>query len=225
LEGFSVGHYLSSIKVNGEHTGLRCEESGYRKKNEKIRFSETDTPNPQDPYAVSKWEAEQLLHDIATETGMEVVIVRPPLVYGPGVKANFLRLLQFVEKGLPLPLASIRNKRSMVSLDNLVDFLICCLEHPAAAGEIFLISDGEDVSTPELIQRIASQIKRPARLFPVPVNLLKLVAKLTCKTAELDRLCGSLQVDISKAKKVLGWEPPFSVDQGLAKTVAWYTKR
>jgi len=217
--------YLSSIKVNGEKTVLESDNSGPREKNRKKSFSETDIPNPQNPYAVSKWEAEQLLHDIAAETGMEVVIIRPPLVYGPGVKANFLRLLQFVKKGLPLPFAGIRNKRSLVSLDNLVDFIMCCLKHPAAAGETFLVSDGEDLSTPELIKRIAFHMGRSARLFPVPKKLLQLGGKLTGKTAEVDRLCGSLQVDISKAKRVLGWIPPFSVDEGLAKTVEWFVTR
>lgn len=217
--------YLSSIKVNGENTGLGPEDSGLSKKNEQIHFSETDTPNPKDPYSVSKWEAEQLLHDIAVESGMEVVIIRPPLVYGPGVKANFLRLLQFAEKRIPLPFAGICNKRSLIALDNLVDFILCCLEHPAAAGETFLVSDGEDLSTPELIKRIAFHMGRSARLFPVPVTLMQLGAKLTGKTGEVDRLCGSLQVDISKAKRVLGWKPPFSVDEGLAKTVEWFVGR
>ena len=209
--------YLSSIKVNGENTG----PSGGKCN---IFFSGNDIPSPRDPYAVSKWEAEQILHTIAKETGMEVVIVRPPLVYGPAVKANFLRLLKIVDRGVPLPLGSIKNARSLVCLDNLVDFLITCVNHPDAAGKTFVVSDGKDLSTPELIRKIAQFMGRPCRLFPFPPSLLRFVGKLAGKEAMIDRICGSLHVDISKARNVLGWDPPVSVDEGLRKTVEWYLK-
>ena len=234
--------YLSSIKVNGERTDPQITQiTRIRKKGTEVSrlrkatpcqggqegelkefFSEKDVPEPQDPYAVSKWEAEQLLAEISSATGMETVIIRPPLVYGPNVRANFLRLLRWVNKGIPLPLGMVNNRRSLVSLDNLVDFLITCIEHPTAAGETFLVSDGEDLSTPALIRRIALSMNIPARLIPVPVCLLCLGGSLLGKKSEVDRLCRSLQVDISKAKSVLGWKPPLSVDEGLAKTADWY---
>ena len=238
--------YISSVKVNGERTGDRgqrsevrgqekaevgSQKSEVRGRRSEVRgrecelkevFSEKDVPCPQDPYAVSKWEAEQILAEISSATGIEIVIIRPPLVYGPNVRANFLRLLRWVNKGVPLPLGMVDNRRSLVSLDNLVDFLITCIEHPAAAGETFLVSDGEDLSTPALIRRIALSMNIPARLIPVPVCLLRLGGSLLGKKSEVDRLCGSLQVDISKAKSVLGWKPPLSVDEGLAKTADWY---
>lgn len=210
--------YLSSVKVNGEETGLSDERRG-------LSFSEKDVPNPRDPYAVSKWEAEQLLHNISKETGMEVVIVRPPLVYGPGVKANFLHLLQWVEKGIPLPLGRVNNRRSLIALDNLVDFLVRCLEHPAAAGQTFLVADGEDLSTPELIHRIGSQIGKPVVLLPMPSSLLRMVGRIVGRKKEVDRLCSSLQIDISKAKKILRWKPPVSVNDALRKTVSWYLEQ
>lgn len=202
--------YVSSIKVNGEETMPDRP------------FTEEDHPAPLNPYGISKLEAEQLLSDIAATTNMEVVIIRPSLVYGPQVKANFLRLLQIVNNGLPLPFASVRNKRSLIFLDNLIDFIMCCLTHPAASGETFFVSDGEDLSISELIRRIAFHMGRPARLLSVPEKLLQFGAKLTAKTAEIDRLCGSLQVDISKAKRILGWIPPISVDEGIKKTVEWF---
>ena len=199
--------YISSVKVNGESRS--------------DPYTEMDKSEPQDLYAVSKWEAEQILAEISSATGIEIVIIRPPLVYGPNVRANFLRLLRWVNKGIPFPLGMVDNRRSLVSLDNLVDFLITCIEHPAAAGETFLVSDGEDLSTPALIRRIALSMNIPARLIPVPVCLLRLGGSLLGKKSEVDRLCGSLQVDISKAKSVLGWKPPLSVDEGLAKTADW----
>lgn len=195
--------FISSVKVNGE-MGL---------------FRETDDPAPQDAYGISKMEAEQGLRLIAKETGMEVVIIRPPLVYGPGVRANFRTLMQAVAQGWPLPLGAIRNRRSLVALDNLVDFVLVCLEHPGAANETFLVSDGEDVSTPELIRRMASAMGRRARLVPVPMALLRACAALLGRGAAVQRLCGSLQVDISKAREVLGWTPPLTLDEGLKRTV------
>jgi UDP-glucose 4-epimerase len=206
--------YLSTVKVNGEQTD--SVNGG---------FCETDPPVPSDPYALSKWEAEQALAQISEESGMETVIIRPPLVYGPGVKANFFRLLSLVDKGVLLPLGSIDNRRSLVSLGNLVDFLFRCVKDPAAAGETFMLADGEDVSTPELIRRMAGFMGRPARLIPVPGILLRLGGWLLGKTTETDRLCGSLQIDISKAKRILKWEPPLSLDEGLRETVKWYKSR
>jgi len=216
--GVSRFVYLSSIKVNGDETGQRGQKS-------KTPFSETDIPNPQDSYAISKWEAEQALNAISNETGMEVVIIRSPLVYGPGVKANFLRLLRVIDRSIPLPLGSLHNARSLVNIDNLIDFLITCIKHPAAAGETFLTSDGKDLSIPELIEKIARYMGRPCRLLPTPPSLLRFVGKLVGKEYDVKRLCASLQVDITKARNVLGWEPPVSVDEGLKKTVEWYLKQ
>jgi nucleoside-diphosphate-sugar epimerase len=205
--------YVSSIKVNGEETNQWPLPGS---------FSESDVPHPVDPYAISKWEAEQALWRIASETGLEVVVVRPPLVYGPGVRANFLRILHWVNRGLPLPLAGINNSRSLIGVDNLMDFLLCCLEHPLAAGEAFLVADGEDLSTPDLIRRLARAMGKPARLFPSPLWTLRLAAKAIGKAEELRRLTGSLRVDSTKARTVLGWSPPLSIDEGIGKTVAWY---
>lgn len=205
--------FISSIKVNGETT-----TPGQP-------FSADDKFVPSDPYGLSKYQAEQGLLKLAGNSGMEVVIIRPPLVYGPGVKANFLRLLQIVDRRLPLPLSSINNARSLVSLSNLVDLLITCLIHPGAAGKTFLVSDGKDLSTPDLIKKIARFMNRPSLLLPFPPKLLRFMGKLIGKEAVVDRLCGSLQVDISKAKNVLDWQPPLTVDEELRKTVAWYMRK
>jgi nucleoside-diphosphate-sugar epimerase len=201
--------YVSSIKVNGEQTSARP-------------FTAGDQPSPQDAYAISKLEAEQALWRVALETNLEVVLIRPPMVYGPGVKGNFLRLIQWMDKGLPLPLASINNRRSQIALDNLIDFLAMCIHHPAAAGQIFLISDGQDLSTPELLRRIACLLGRPARLWPVPPTLLRIAAQATGKRAEFDRLGGSLQVDVSYAREQLAWRPQTSIDETLSRTIEWY---
>lgn len=203
--------YISSIGVNGNLTF-------------EAAFSEQDEPKPHSSYAVSKWEAEQVLRRIAAKSGMEVVIVRPPLVYGSGVKANFLRLLKWVDKGIPLPLARVKNHRSLVALDNLVDFLEHCVRHPRAAGETFFVSDGDDLSTPELICQIAAKMGRPARLIPFPLGLLHMGARLLGKRAVMKQLTGSLQVDIGKAERILGWRPAVSVDEGLDKVVTWYIR-
>ena len=197
--------FISSIKVNGERTGDR----------RGVAFSEDDVPCPQDAYAISKWEAEQGLMTIAKETGLEVVIIRPPLVYGPGVKANFRLLVEWVQRGVPLPLGAVHNKRSFVALDNLVSFIILCIEHPKAANEVFLISDGEDVSTTELLQKIARALGKRSFLLPVPEGLMTFVASLMGKDDVADRLFGSLQVDCSKARELLGWKPVVSMDEGL----------
>lgn len=199
--------FVSSIKVNGEET-----RNGHP-------FTADDTPAPQDPYGVSKLEAEEGLQQISAETGMAVVIVRPPLVYGPGVKANFASMVRWVSKGVPLPLGNIGNRRSMVALDNLVDLLATCVVHPAAAGQTFLVSDGEDVSTTELLRRTALAMGKPARLLPIPEVFLRLGATLLGKRELAQRLCGSLQVDIEKTHRLLNWQPPLTLDQGLKKAV------
>jgi nucleoside-diphosphate-sugar epimerase len=197
--------FISSIKVNGEQTSLNQP------------FASDGVPAPEDAYGISKMEAEQGLRKLAAETGMEVVIIRPPLVYGPGVKGNFASMIKLVEKGLPLPLGAIHNKRSLVALDNLVDLIITCIDHPAAANQTFLVSDGEDLSTTELLRGVAVAMGKPSRLVPVPANLLKLGATLLGKKAMAQRLLGSLQVDISHTRECLGWEPPLTVKQGLTR--------
>ncbi|MFM0335515.1 UDP-glucose 4-epimerase family protein [Paraburkholderia fungorum] len=201
--------FVSSVKVNGEATTDKP-------------YSESDTPAPEDPYGVSKHLAEEALWKLAGETQMEVVVVRPPLVYGPGVKANFRNLMRAVHRGIPLPIGSVRNSRSMVALDNLVDFLVAALTHANAAGNTFLISDGEDISTAALARKLAKAMHRQARLVPVPLPLLRLVGAVTGRTAAIDRVTGSLQVDITQAKAMLGWQPRISVDQGIAQTVAHF---
>ncbi len=203
--------FISSIKVNGEATQLGCP------------FTADDTPAPLDAYGVSKMEAEQRLREIAVQTGMEVVIIRPPLVYGPGVKANFAAMVRWLKRGVPLPLGAIHNQRSLVALDNLVDLIVTCLTHPAAANQTFLVSDGEDVSTTELLRRMGQALGRPARLMPVPGGWLKLAATMVGKQDVAQRLCGSLQVDIEKTRRLLGWAPPISLDEGLrqASLPAW----
>ncbi len=199
--------FVSSIKVNGETT-----QPGQP-------LTADDVPSPLDPYGVSKLEAELGLREIEAQTGMEVVIVRPPLVYGPGVKANFASMMRWVARGIPLPLGAIQNARSMVALDNLVDLLVTCLTHPGATGQTFLVSDGEDMSTTELLRRTAQAMGKKAFLFPVPATVLELGTSLLGKRAVAQRLCGSLQVDIEKTRRLLGWSPPLTVDQGLKKAV------
>lgn len=197
--------FISTIKVNGEQTNVGS------------AFQASDTPAPEDPYGISKLEAEQGLLQLAQETGMEVVIIRPPLVYGPGVKGNFASMIKLVAKGLPLPLGGIHNKRSLVALDNLVDLIITCIDHPAAANQVFLAGDGEDLSTTELLRGVGKAMGKPARLIPVPAGLLMAGATVLGKKAVAQRLLGSLQVDISKARDLLGWEPPVSVEEGLRR--------
>jgi nucleoside-diphosphate-sugar epimerase len=201
--------FLSSIKVNGENTRDRP-------------FTEGDAPNPEDAYGISKLEAEQLLWKISAETGLEVVVLRAPLVYGPGVKGNFLRLMNLVARNRPLPLASVRNKRSLVFLGNLVDALIVAMRSPAAAGHVYLVSDGEDLSTPELIRGIAKALDVPPRLLPLPTSLLRACGVMLGKKGESARLTDSLQIDSSKIRRDLGWRPSYSVEQGLEQTGSWY---
>jgi len=197
--------FVSSIKVNGEATQLGRP------------FTADDAPAPLDAYGVSKMEAEQGLRELSAQTGMEVVIIRPPLVYGPDVKANFAAMMRWLRRGIPLPLGATHNQRSLVALDNLVDLIVTCLSHPAAANQTFLVSDGEDVSTTELLQRMGQVMNRPARLIPVPAGLLTQAAALMGKRDVAQRLCGSLQVDIQKTRQLLGWKPPLTLDQGLKK--------
>ena len=199
--------FLSSIKVNGEATQLGSP------------FNADDEPLPNDSYGISKMEAEQCLRDIARQTCMEVVIIRPPLVYGPGVKANFAALMRAVQRGWPLPLGAVHNQRSLVALDNLVDFIVTCVCHPQAANQTFLVSDGQDLSTTELVRGMAQAAGLSARLLPVPVWALKAVASLLGKGDVVQRLCGNLQVDISKARNFLGWVPPVSVEEGLRRAM------
>ena len=201
--------FISSIKVNGETTSGRP-------------FTADNTPAPEDPYGISKWETEQVLQKIAEKTGLEVVIIRPPLVYGPGVRANFLRLMQAVKWGMPLPLGAINNRRSLVALDNLMDLIDTCLNHPAARNQTFLVSDGSDLSTTELVKNMAVALGKPTRLIPMPESLLWVMAKLLGKTSIAQRLCGSLQVDINKTRDMLGWSPPVTGDEALRKTAAHF---
>lgn len=197
--------FISSIKVNGESTDNRQ------------AFRETDKPAPEDAYGQSKFEAEQLLFEIGQTTPMEVVVIRPPIIYGPGVKANFASMIKIIKKGLPLPFGSISNQRSMLAIHNLVNFITLCTMHPAAANEVFLIADGEDVSTTDMLIKIAKAYKRPIRLIPVPVYLMIFIAKLTNKNNISDRLFGNLQIDITKAQHLLGWKPVVSMEQQLNK--------
>lgn len=200
--------FISSIKVNGE--GTRPGQP----------YTADDVPSPVDPYGVSKMEAEQQLRLLAQSTGMEVVVIRPVLVYGPGVKANFRNMMSWLDKGVVLPLGAIGNQRSLVALDNLVDLIVACMTHPAAAGQTFLASDGEDLSTTELLRRMGAALGKPARLLPVPAILLEWGAALIGRKSIGQRLCGSLQVDITKTRDLLGWGPSTSVSEALKKTAA-----
>jgi nucleoside-diphosphate-sugar epimerase len=200
--------FLSTVKVHGEGG-----ERSYR---------EEDRPEPVDAYGQSKLEAEEELAAIMFDTGLEVVVLRSPLVYGPGVKANFLQLLKLVSRGVPLPLSSVRNRRSMIYLGNLVDAIVTCARKPRAAGQTYLVSDGEDVSTPELIRRIAATLGRPARLFPLEPAILRFLGRATGRAGMFDRLLCSLAVDSGKIRRELGWHPPYTMQDGLASTAIWY---
>jgi nucleoside-diphosphate-sugar epimerase len=205
--------FLSSIKVNGELT-----EVGKP-------FTADDEPAPEDPYGISKYEAEQALRQIASDSGMELVVIRPPLVYGPGVKANFESMMKWLAKGIPLPLGATRgNRRSLVALDNLIDLIITCLSHPNAANQIFLVSDGEDISTTLLLSRMGKVLGRPARLFYMPLALLKVGALLMRKKTIYQRLTGSLQLDITKTQKLLDWTPPVTLDEGLRRVARGFNQ-
>ena len=204
--------FISSIKVNGELTQIGQP------------FTEKDRAAPVDAYGISKYEAEVGLRRIAKENGMEVVIIRPVLVYGPGVKGNFLSMMRWLRKGIPLPFGAINNSRSLVALDNLVDLIVTCLHHPAAANKTFLVSDGEDISTTQLLKYAASAMGVSSRLMPVPALMIQVAAKLLGKGEVAQRLCGNLQVDISKARQLLGWVPPISVKEGLRRVVKGYVQ-
>jgi len=201
--------FISSVKVNGEIT-----EPGKA-------FTENDSPNPQDSYSLSKHEAEQALRRFCADSLTELVVIRSPLVYGPGVKANFAALMRAVKLGKYLPLGSVQNQRSLVALDNLVDFIFTCITHPLAANQTFFVSDGKDVSTTELVLGMAHAAGVPANLLPVPLWALQVGAMLLGKGDAVLRLCGNLQVDISKARSFLGWVPPVSVEEGLRRAIGY----
>lgn len=202
--------FLSSIKVNGEFT--RPDRF----------FTAEDVPNPLDAYSVSKLEAEQGLYEIGAQRGMEIVCIRPPLVYGPRVKGNFLSMMRWLDRGVPLPLRAVHNRRSLIALDNLVDMIVTCLDHPAAVNQTFTVSDDEDLSTSGLLRRICEALDRPVRLFRVPPSVLRLALNMVGKEDMALRLFGNLQVDCSKTKKLLEWRPLVSVDEGIRKTTEWY---
>ena len=201
--------YVSSIKVNGEATYGQP-------------FTPQQAVNPHDPYALSKWEAEKALKELSAQSGMEVVIIRPPLVYGPRVKANFLSLIKLARNGVPLPLGGIKNRRTMVALENLVDLIKTCCEHPAAAGQVFLAGDDETVSTAELVVRISRALGRPSRVFNFPPLIMALTTKLLGKEDVWRRLSGSLEVDTSSAKTILGWKPVVTMDEQLQQVAEWF---
>ena len=198
---------MSSVKVNGESTTIDSP------------FTSQDRPNPQDPYGRSKTQAEQTLWDVTSTSELEGVVIRPPLVYGPGVRANFASLIGIVDRGMPLPLGSIHNTRSFVAIDNLIDCIETTLQTPNAGGQTFLVSDGQDLSTPELIRAIASSLHKSPMLIPIPTALLKLAATTAGRRNAYDRLCGSLTVDIALTKQKLSWTPPFTVQDSLQRTV------
>lgn len=198
--------FLSSVKVNGEETVHGS------------AFTEDCEPQPIDPYGISKLEAEQALFELGRKTGMSITIIRPPLVYGPGVGANFLSMLQWVRRGIPLPLGSIRNQRSFVYIENLISLITCCIHNPRANNQVFLVSDGCDMSTTELLKKSAASFCVSSRLLPCPSWFLILIAKILGKKSVADRLCQSLQVDISKTNRILEWTPPYTVEQGLQVT-------
>jgi nucleoside-diphosphate-sugar epimerase len=205
--------FLSSIGVMGQGTDSR------------LPFSEIDDAKPVLDYAISKWEAEQGLKGIAERTGLEVVILRPPLVYGPSAPGNFDRLMRSLVKGWPLPLGRVYgNQRSYIGIQNLVDLIMLCIDHPAAVSQTFLVSDGEDVSTTELLHRMGGALQKSPRLLPVPVWMLKLGASLVGKASIAQSLCGSLQVDSGKARRLLGWQPPFKLDEGLKQSAEGYLR-
>ncbi|WP_117236268.1 UDP-glucose 4-epimerase family protein [Vibrio maerlii] len=204
--------FVSSIKVNGEFSSP------------KQPFSPDSMYVPDDPYGLSKYEAEIQLRQLAKETGLEVVIVRPPLVFGPGVKANFLSMIRWVDKGIPLPLGAIQNRRSLVYIDNLVDLILTCCTHPRAAGETFLVSDGYDVSTTQLLRLVAGAMRKRPLLLPIPTSLIDLSAKLIGRPQISQRLCGNLQVDITKTRALLEWFPRVSFEEGIQRTVDAYLK-
>lgn len=203
--------FLSSIKVNGNAS--------------RVPFTERDAPRPEDPYGRTKWEAEQALREIAETSRLELVILRPPLIYGPGVKGNFLRLMRAIDRGLPLPLASIENRRSLIYVGNLADAIIASLDQPAAAGKTYLLADDDGISTPDLVRGLARELGKPARLLPFPPALLKLAGMAIGQSEALSRLLGSLQVDSGQIRRELGWRPRYELACGLRETARWYYQR
>jgi nucleoside-diphosphate-sugar epimerase len=231
-----VADYYQANVLGTVNFAHRCVQSGVRRflfvSSAKVLGEGKDEPyqagdlaSPENAYALSKWEAEQALWQISKETGMEVVIIRPPLVYGPGVKANFLQLIRAIDNRLPLPVGAIRNRRSLIYLGNLVDAIAICLTHPEAAGKTFMVTDNDDVSTPDLVRRLAGALGKSPFLLPVPASWMKFVGSLLGKAASVDRLVGSFAVDISPIQKDLGWIPPYSMEAGLAATAEWYRHR
>lgn len=202
--------YLSSIKVNGEKTPAGR------------AFRADDIPAPEDPYGVSKMEAEKALLKLSKSTGMEIVIIRPPLIYGPGVGANFMAMMRWLARRVPLPLGAIDNQRSMVALDNLLNLILICTTHPRAAGQVFLVSDDQDVSVTQLLKKLARAMKVKAILLPIPVAIIQFAAAMLGKISVAQRLCDNLQVDITKTKEMLNWSPPLTLDDGLKVTAEWY---
>lgn len=198
--------FLSSIGVNGGES--------------ETPFIETDPPRPVGPYAISKWEAEQALFELSAASGLELVVIRPPLVYGADAPGNFARLVAAVRRGVPLPLGAVDNRRTLVGLDNLVDFICLCVRHPLAANQMFLVGDAQSISTAELLRRVGCELNRSARLLPIPVSILETVAGLLGKKAAVRKLCGNLEVDIGKARELLSWTPPVSLDEGLQRCFA-----
>jgi UDP-glucose 4-epimerase len=201
--------FVSSVKAVAERSDGRP-------------ISERDEPAPPDPYGVSKLEAERALLAFGRETGMEMVIVRPPLVYGPGVRANFFNLMRAIDKGVPLPIGAIGAQRSIVFVENLADAIVCCTDVPAAAGHVFHVADERDVAVKDLARMLAEQLNAPRRLLPVPPALLQLAGRLTGRTAVVDRLVGELRLDCSLIRETIRWRPPYTTEQGLRKTAAWY---
>jgi len=210
--------FLSSIKVNGENTYDNCNVTNKIDYIKKI-FTHNDIASPEDLYAKSKLQAEKVLWEISSRTGLEVVVVRLPLVYGYGAKGNLASLIKIVRSGIPLPLSFVKNQRSMIGIDNLVDLLVQCIDHPKASGKTFLASDGEDLSTPELIKLIASSIGRRANLFPLPIFMLKFLGSVFGRSEEINRLVGSLRIDNSYTKEILNWTPPISIEEGIRRMV------
>jgi nucleoside-diphosphate-sugar epimerase len=204
--------YVSTIGVNGAST-----HAGQP-------FTESDRPDPHSSYSVSKWQAEMVLHTISKETGLECVILRPPLVYGADAPGNFAKLLKLLAKGVPLPLASVQNQRSLIYVKNLVSALILCATHPAAAGQTYLVSDGEDISTPQLMRLLGNEIGHPARLFLFPPAMLQLIARLTGKASQVQSLTGALQLDSGKIRRELDWHPPYTLQQGMQEAGTYFRK-
>ena len=204
--------FVSTIGVHGDASDNRP-------------FSEASPPRPAGPYALSKWEAEQRLCEVAKDGDLELVVVRPPLVYGPGAKGNVRRLLQLIDRGMPLPLESVSNRRSFIGLRNLLDCLKSCVAHPAAAGETFVVCDGEELSTPEFARRIGKALGKSVRLWPCPLGVLRAGAALTGQKEALGRLCASLTVDAERVCRVLGWTPPCTVDEEIGRMAAWWRSR